>query len=346
MQNDNDNQSPNDNAADQLQATPQAAPQDTSIVPPQPTPQVPPQAAPVVTPQVAPNAAEGVNNEIQNMGHAGVSKMQDLGQAGIGQVQDLGQAGIDKVQDLGKAGIDQVQNIGQAGVGKISEMVGQIANPGKDLKQPPVSKDEKVYAAIGYIPFVAIISIIIKPDSAFVRLHAKQGLLLSILFFFGGIFAAIVSLFGIIGQFLAFFIGLIPMGSLILAIYSMYLAASGLWWKLPILSSVSDLIPIEIIAKTSKENITGQMGTAKVDYDNRQETIQKEISQNQPIPQAVTTTPEVNNQAGVTPTDGPAPTTTNEPAQTEAVVSEPTQGADNSPSPKENDGPIEGQQSK
>ena len=60
----------------------------------------------------------------------------------------------------------------------------------------------------------------------------------------------------------------------------MYLAMTGYWWKIPVLSVVADLIPVEMMAKISKENITGQVGIAKNDYDNRQDTLQKETSEN------------------------------------------------------------------
>lgn len=238
-------------------------------------------------------------------------QMQNVAQAAGAQVQNLGQNATAQVQNLGQNAANQVQNLGQAGVNKMSSMLGQITNPSQDLRQPPVKQEEKVYAALSYIPFVAVVSIIIKPDSAFVRLHAKQGILISVLFFFGGILAAIVSLFGVLGQFLAFLIGLIPLGSIIIAVYSMYLSASGFWWKIPVLGAVADLIPVEVMAKVSKENITGQMGAAKNDYDNRQETLQKESVQNQaPVAAQVpgTTAPAATQApaANPAPADGSA----------------------------------------
>jgi hypothetical protein len=60
----------------------------------------------------------------------------------------------------------------------------------------------------------------------------------------------------------------------------MYLTFNGYWWKIPVLSALADLIPIEAIAKTSKENITGQVGIAKTDYDNRQDTLKSEKTEN------------------------------------------------------------------
>lgn len=215
-------------------------------------------------------------------------------------------------QQLGSEVKTDVANVAQAGANKVTQIIGQITNLSQDLRKPEVGKDEKVYGAIAYIPFVALISIIIKPDSAYVRLHAKQGLLLSALFILGGIFAAIVSMFGVLGIVFASIIGLLMIAFIVVGVYSLYLAASGYWWKIPVLSAVSDLIPVEAMAKVSKENITGQIGVAKNDFDNRQDTLQKEASQSapqqpviQPGTQVTGTTIVTNNSAaGTTPTEG------------------------------------------
>lgn len=268
---------------------------------------------------------DAAKQEMKTVADTAQNQMANVGQQAQAQMQNLGQNASAQVQNLGQAGVNQIQNLGQAGVEKMGSVVGQMMNPNKE-NQPPVNKDEKVYATIAYIPFVALISIIIKPDSAYVRLHAKQGLLLSILFFFIGLIAAIASLFGIIGQLLAFLLGLVPLGCLITAIYSMYLAASGFWWKIPVLSSIADLIPVEWMAKTSKENITGQVGVAKTDYDVRQETIKNEQAENQ-APQTQQVTPPVQSS-----TPAQQPTTTPTPDANKS----PTAGA----------GPIEGQQNK
>lgn len=173
----------------------------------------------------------------------------------------------------------QMQNLGKAGVDQFGAVVSQFAAPFDTkgaVKQPPVTQDEKIYATIAYIPVVTLLSIIVKPDSAYVRLHAKQGLLLFAIFFFVLIFSAFLSIFGVVGQFLAVILGVVPMGCFVLGVYSMYLAMVGYWWKIPVLASIADLIPIEAIAKVSKENITGQIGVAKNDYDNRQDVLTKE----------------------------------------------------------------------
>jgi uncharacterized membrane protein len=140
-----------------------------------------------------------------------------------------------------------------------------------EQQQPMVTQTEKMYGLLSYLPFVHFVTLILKPESAFVRLHARQGLLLFLLFFFSGIIAALFSSFGLIGAILAFFIAFIPLAITILAVYSMYLALVGTWWKIPVLGAISEIIPIELFAKIAKETVTDQVIQAKENYENRQE---------------------------------------------------------------------------
>lgn len=230
-------------------------------------------------PNQAPAAASGgLQSAVQQ-------QADNLGNAAKEQVANVGQQAQAQMQNLGQVGMNQVENLGKAGVAGIGNMVGQFTQPmANQTPQPPVRKEEKVYASIAYLPFVSLLSVIVKPDSAFVRLHAKQGIVLTLIFFFVGMFAAIISIFGVVGQLLALLLGLVPVACIIIGIYSMYLAMTGYWWKIPVLGSVADLIPIEMLAKASKENITGQVGIAKNDYDNRQDTLTQENIQNAPTP--------------------------------------------------------------
>jgi uncharacterized membrane protein len=237
---------------------------------------------------VQPNADQQVNGTAANLqnqagaiGQEAKNQMNNIGQTAQAQVGNLSQGVQNQMQNLGQGMQNQMQNLGQAGVQQMGSLVSQFTQPlTAKVAQPPVNKDEKIYGGLAYVPFVSIACIILKPDSAFVRLHAKQGLLLTIIFMFVGILAAIVSIFGVIGAILSFLLGLVPLAILVIGIYSMYLAFTGYWWKIPVLSSVADLIPVEMLAKVSKENITGQVGVAKEDYDNRQQTITKENVQN------------------------------------------------------------------
>ena len=125
--------------------------------------------------------------------------------------------------------------------------------------QTVVPVDEKVWAAISYVPLMAFISFVIKPSSAYVRLHGRQGVLLSLIFLvtiFGYIFALVLPdilawLFLLAGS-------LVHFGLLIVGVYSIYQALVGNWWKIPVLGDLAEKIPVEKFTKIASEAITGQ----------------------------------------------------------------------------------------
>jgi uncharacterized membrane protein len=150
-----------------------------------------------------------------------------------------------------------------------------VKPPAVKIVQPPVKDDEKLFAAVSYLAIVALISLLIKPDSAFVRLHARQSLMLFILYFVSIILLIFLSIANL--NLLANLLGsVISFAYLAGSIYSLYMALTGVWWKIPVIGQMSELIPVEIFAKVVKENITGQAGEVKTDYDNRQDTLKAE----------------------------------------------------------------------
>jgi len=177
------------------------------------------------------------------------------------------------ITEQGKGVAQGLQKLG-------SGLVASTAH-GKQL-QPAVKQDEKVYAAVSYLPLLAIACIIFKPNSSFVRLHGRQGLMLFILFFLTLILVAIVTAFPVIGAILGVLFGLVPFGLMLLGFYSIYLALSGYWWKIPVIGQMAEIIPVESLAKMAKENLAGQVNIAKEDYENRQETLGKEKAENKP----------------------------------------------------------------
>jgi len=67
---------------------------------------------------------------------------------------------------------------------------------------------------------------------------------------------------------------------MLLGFYSIYLAISGYWWKIPVIGQMAEIIPVESLAKVAKENLAGQVNIAKEDYENRRETMGKEKAEN------------------------------------------------------------------
>jgi uncharacterized membrane protein len=112
-------------------------------------------------------------------------------------------------------------------------------------------------AGVSYVPLLPIITLMFKPDSKFVQLHAKQGLLITGAFFV----CMILALFPII-QYIAGVI--LALGLPILGIFSAYQAIIGNWWKIPFLGDFADLIPInwitQVTAQVTNEVNAGQIG--------------------------------------------------------------------------------------
>lgn len=149
---------------------------------------------------------------------------------------------------------DETQKIAQETLQKGMEQLKQV-NVQDFLKpkegQPPVTSEEKLWGLISYIPLMAIIPLIIKPKSEYIRLHGRQGLMLFFIFFFC-IFIYIVPFIGpLIG-------GLIQLGIFVVGIYSLYQAFIGNWWKIPILGDLAAQIPLDFFAQVTTEALTGQ----------------------------------------------------------------------------------------
>lgn len=140
-----------------------------------------------VNPNPAPtNVGEGLQNTANNVSQ-GVQDFSKNAQAGVENLGQNVQQGINNAGSNLQAGVNNVAgNVGSA-VGGAASTIKGVADTigGKPVNQPAVTRDERLFAALAYIPFVALISLIMKPDSSFVRMHARQGLMLSLIFFCG-----------------------------------------------------------------------------------------------------------------------------------------------------------------
>lgn len=151
--------------------------------------------------------------------------------------------------------LQQVQDKTQAAfsqVGNVLNKAGQTLTHAPATPQAPTTMTERLWAALAYIPMVALISLLMNPVSAFVKLHAKQGLTLFIVFFLS-LFLYIV--FPPLGPLLG---GLVQMAIFVVGIYSIYMAFSGNWWKIPFINQISDQLPVDLFTKVTTEAITGQ----------------------------------------------------------------------------------------
>jgi uncharacterized membrane protein len=152
---------------------------------------------------------------------------------------------------------EQMPEGGQPAEQKPAEPQKPLEVPGflqKKPGQPPVTGEEKLWAIVCYIPFLAIIALIVKPDSKYIKLHGRQGLLLSIMFF--------ISIFIYILPFIGSLIGgFIHLAVFLVGLFSMYQSAIGNWWKIPVLGDLSEMIPADLFSKTAREAIMGPEST-------------------------------------------------------------------------------------
>jgi uncharacterized membrane protein len=130
--------------------------------------------------------------------------------------------------------------------GQVSKMLKAAPN------QPKVTTEEKLYGGLSYIPLAPIVTLMLKGDSGYVKLHGRQSLVLTGLFFVCIFFYLLPYL----GLWLA---GVIQFAVMVIGIFSMYQAFIGNWWKIPILGEIAELIPVGLFVQITKEAITGQV---------------------------------------------------------------------------------------
>ncbi len=134
--------------------------------------------------------------------------------------------------------------------------------PVSTIPQIPVETDEKVWAALSYLPLMATLALVVKPKSEFVRLHGRQGL-----FLFGMFVAGLVGfafLLILLPSFLSEFL-ISPLWILYsyialpaLGVYSLYQALIGNWWEIPVLGALARKIPVGKYSHLVHEAVTGQ----------------------------------------------------------------------------------------
>ncbi len=100
--------------------------------------------------------------------------------------------------------------------------------PSKEGKE--WSDEEKNFAALGYIPVVCLIILLLKKDHPFICFHAKQGLLICLCFF---LFWYLPWIGKMLNLFLAafMFVGLVK-------------AKEGQYWKVPVLGNLAEKIRV------------------------------------------------------------------------------------------------------
>lgn len=123
----------------------------------------------------------------------------------------------------------------------------------------PLNNDpsERLWGAISYIPMLALLALIVKPKSDYIKLHGKQGLLIFLIFF------CTLFLYLMIEPLGPLLAGLIQLGLFVVGIYSAFMAFMGNWWKIPVLGDVAESIPVDFLTKVTTQAITGEISSTQ-----------------------------------------------------------------------------------
>jgi uncharacterized membrane protein len=128
---------------------------------------------------------------------------------------------------------------------KQSEQPQKPAAPQAPPPPPPVhpvktTQEERMWAAIGYVAFLGIVTLAMVPKSDFCKKHAAQGLFNFVIWFIGLILFAAPSFVSAIG-------GIILLGTTIIAIVGILKSIQSVELKLPVFSDIAAKIPTDSI---------------------------------------------------------------------------------------------------
>lgn len=119
-------------------------------------------------------------------------------------------------------------------------------NPSEEPKPAqsaaPDANNERVIAAVAYVPFLVIWAFSVRGNNAFLTFHTKQGILITILCVVLAIISPIISLaIPLIGALISLVLNL---GYLYLIIMGAWKAYQGEQWELPIIGKFASQIKL------------------------------------------------------------------------------------------------------
>lgn len=120
-----------------------------------------------------------------------------------------------------------------------------VVAPAKPAPQIQTDEDERFFAAFGYFGPLFVIPLLVKPKSAFCKIHAKQSM---VLFF---VFIIFLIVLGFLSSFLGSLLFFPLFAVYVLAIYKAY---KGEVWNIPYISKYAENVNVE--------NLYGKAGLA------------------------------------------------------------------------------------
>lgn len=172
---------------------------------------------------------------------------------------------------------------------------------------PAIESDEKFFAALGYLAFLFVIPLIVKPKSAYCKFHARQ----SMVMFLGAIIVLVI-------------LGLIPwFGSILtMALFALYVLAiyksyNGEMWSIPVVSTFAGKMDLEKLYGKAGLAVGGISGMKEkaTQLANQASEAAKGLGKQEPESAVAETTPATPSQITPTPST-PLPATPVTPAST------------------------------
>lgn len=113
---------------------------------------------------------------------------------------------------------------------------------------PEVLADERIFAVIGYLAFLFVIPLVVKPKSKFCQHHAKQSMVMFLLFILVLVLLAAIPWLG----------SIFTLAMFALYILAIFRAYRGEFWNIPVISSLAGKIDVSTLYEKggiSMENI-------------------------------------------------------------------------------------------
>ena len=118
---------------------------------------------------------------------------------------------------------DKVQDSRSAGVAPAGQKPKHIRNKKPD--GTPLDGEEKIFAGIGYISFLALLPLLARRDSEYCQHHGRQGLIIFIVFFFLWIIASFSGMLKVL-------VGILQ---IVVVVGGFLLAYNGEWFRVPLI---------------------------------------------------------------------------------------------------------------
>lgn len=112
-----------------------------------------------------------------------------------------------------------------------------VETPPQTAASSPVAEDEKLFATIGYLSFLFVVPLIVKPKSAYCKFHAKQSMILFLISIIVLIILAVIPWFG----------SLLTLTLFAVYILAIYRAYKGELWNIPIVSNFAGKMDVETL---------------------------------------------------------------------------------------------------